>query len=269
MTQQAINPLADKPKTPSNDLISFLNSDAMKRQITNALPKHLSPERMLRVITTEIRRTPKLVTCTKESFLSSILQASQLGLEPSGPLGHAYLIPYGRECKLIIGYRGMIDLARRSGQIVSINAYAVYSDDEFNYQLGLNPDIQHIPKSKNRSEKTLTHVYAVANLKDGGVQFRVLDREDIDRIRKASKTNNIWNDHFEEMAKKTAIRALFKYLPVSIEYLEAFIKDERSEYGIQDDFIETDYSQVIPEETPELEHQQAEQVDLATGEIRS
>lgn len=150
-------------------------------------------------------------------------------------------------------------------RILSINAYAVYSDDEFNYQLGLNPNIHHVPLSKNRSEKTLTHVYAVANLKDGGVQFRVLDREDIDRIKNYSKTNNIWNDHFEEMAKKTAIRALFKYLPVNTEYLEAVIREEHSELGI-DDFIETDYTQ-LTEDPKELEHQPSEQVDLATGEI--
>lgn len=266
MSQEALKAVAtgktnNKPAT----LASFINDDKMKAQIAHALPKHIKPDRMIRIITTELRKNPQLASCDKGSFLSAIMQASQLGLEPSGILGHCYLIPFKNECQFIIGYRGMIDLARRSGQIVSLSAIAVYEKDQFDYTLGLHPNIEHKPSFEDDRGK-LTFVYAVANLKDGGVQFEVMSKPQVDKIRALSKARNSpWVTHYEEMAKKTVIRRLFKYLPVSTEYLEAVIHDENVDLGIQDDFIETDYSHV--EEAPELEHQQVEQVDLNTGEI--
>lgn len=272
MSQEALKAVAtgktnNKPAT----LASFINDDKMKAQIAHALPKHIKPDRMIRIITTELRKNPQLATCDKASFLSAIMQASQLGLEPSGTLGHCYLIPFKNntkgitECQFIIGYRGMIDLARRSGQMVSLSAIAVYEKDQFDYTLGLHPNIEHKPSFED-DRGALVFVYAVANLKDGGVQFEVMSKPQVDKIRALSKARNSpWVTHYEEMAKKTVIRRLFKYLPVSTEYLEAVIHDENVDLGIQDDFIETDYSHV--EETPELEHQQAEQVDLNTGEI--
>ncbi|WP_225784493.1 recombination protein RecT [Xenophilus sp. Marseille-Q4582] len=221
---------------------------AMKPQMAMALPKHLNPDRMARIVLTEIRRVPKLAECGRDSLLGAVMTCSQLGLEPGNGLGHAYLLPFdkrakvngswqtvGIDCQLIIGYRGMIDLARRSGQIVSLSARAVFTNDRFNYRFGLDESIEHIPADGERGN--LTHVYAVAKLKDGGVQFEVMSRAEIEKVRAASKAkdNGPWVTHFEEMAKKTAIRRLFKYLPVSIEMQRAVTIDEQGEAGIRQD----------------------------------
>lgn len=226
-----------KPKT----LMEVVADDTFKKSIAMALPKHVSSDRIVRIIMTEMRKTPKLMECQQSSFLGAVLTVSALGLEVGASMGHAYLIPFENrklgytECQLIIGYRGMIDLARRSGQIVSLSARAVYSGDEFSYEYGLNENVKHVPCQKESSVGSeLTHVYAVAKLKDGGVQFEVMTRGDIDKIRGQSKSGNYgpWSTHFEEMAKKTAIRRLFKYLPVSIEMQKAVILDEYADANI-------------------------------------
>jgi recombination protein RecT len=222
--------------------------EKMKPQMALALPKHINAERMARIVLTEIRRVPKLGDCGRDSLLGAVMTCSQLGLEPGNGLGHAYLLPFdkrakvgnqwqtvGTDCQLIIGYRGMIDLARRSGQIVSLSARAVCEKDMFNYRFGLDETIEHVPADGERGN--LTHVYAVAKLKDGGVQFEVLSRAEIEKVRAGSKAkdNGPWVTHFEEMAKKTAIRRLFKYLPVSIEMQRAVTIDEQGEAGIRQD----------------------------------
>lgn len=222
--------------------------EKMKPQMALALPKHINAERMARIVLTEIRRVPKLAECGRDSLLGAVMTCSQLGLEPGNGLGHAYLLPFdkrqkvngtwqtvGTDCQLIIGYRGMIDLARRSGQIVSLSARAVCLNDRFSYRFGLDETIEHIPAEGERG--ALTHVYAVAKLKDGGVQFEVMSRAEIEKVRAGSKAkdNGPWVTHFEEMAKKTAIRRLFKYLPVSIEMQRAITLDEHAEAGIPQD----------------------------------
>ena len=193
------------------------------------------------------------------------MQCAQLGLEPGGALGHAYLIPFDKrqkingrwetvstEAQLIIGYRGMIDLARRSGQILSISARTVHVNDKFSYSYGLEETLEHSPcETGDRGE--LTHVYAVARLKDGGVQFEVMSRADVEKVRALSKAGSSgpWVDHFDEMAKKTVIRRLFKYLPVSIELQKAVVMDERAEAGLSQDnaaVITGEYSVVDDEQ---------------------
>lgn len=176
------------------------------------------------------------------------MQCAQLGLEPGGALGHAYLLPFENrkkgitEVQFIVGYRGMLDLARRSGQIISIEARAVYAADRFHVALGLNPDLTHEPDWEAADRGPLRFVYAVAKLKDGGTQFEVMSRAEIERVRSQSKAgqNGPWVTHFDEMAKKTVIRRLFKYLPVSIELATAVGLDEQSEAGQPQDNPLTD-----------------------------
>ncbi len=214
----------------------------IKQQMALALPKHMTADRLARIATTEIRRTPMLARCDQTSFLGAIMQCAQLGLEPGGALGHAYLLPFNNrkknciEVQFIVGYRGMIDLARRSGQIVSLSARAVNENDEFSYEYGLDEKLHHKPYEKGDPGR-LTHVYAVAKLKDGGVQFEVMSIEQVNAIRTQSKSkdNGPWVTHFEEMAKKTVIRRLFKYLPVSIELQTAVALDERTDAGVSQD----------------------------------
>lgn len=214
--------------------------ETYKGELSRALPKHMTADRLARVALTECRKTPALLKCSPESLFGAVVQAAQLGLEPGGALGHCYLIPFGQNVQFIVGYRGMIDLARRSGQIQSLNAVAVYEGDEFECTLGLNPDIKHRPnwENSNREDpKKLLFVYAVAKLKDGGVQFEVMSRKEVDAIRARSKSanNGPWVTDYVAMSLKTVIRRLFKYLPVSIEMQQAVAIDEQTEAGVTHD----------------------------------
>lgn len=221
-----------KPKTKAPIIVQQVLSDQFKKQLALAVPKHLNADRMARIAATEVRKNKALLNTEPTSFLGSVMQAAQLGLEPGSALGQAYLVPYGNQCQLIIGYKGMIDLARRSGQVLSLNAYAVREGDDFNFQLGLKPDIHHVPSLEaDRIKKPITYVYAVATLKGGGYQFEVMSRAEVEASRAKAKSKNIWNTYFEEMAKKTVIRRLFKYLPVSIEALEITNADAKREAG--------------------------------------
>lgn len=152
----------------------------------------MTPERMARIATTEMRRIPKLAECNPMSFLGAVIQCLQLGLEPGGSLGHLYLIPFGKEVQVIVGYRGMIDLARRSGQIISIDARAIYEGDQFDCSLGLELKLGHVPdwNNPNRADPAKPRVvYAMAKLKDGGIYFDVMNKVEVDAIRKRSKSS--------------------------------------------------------------------------------
>lgn len=240
--KQAAGGQVANTRQPS-DIASLMSSPKVKAQMALAMPKHMTADRMMRIALTEVRKVPALGKCNVESFMGSIMQCAQLGLEPGSALGHAYLLPFGNgkasdgkaNCQLIIGYRGMIDLARRSGQIVSLTARTVHANDEFRYEFGLEETMTHKPAEGERGP--MTHVYAVAKLKGGGVQFDVMSRADVDAVKKQSKagTNGPWVSHYDEMAKKTVIRRLFKYLPVSIEMQTAVSLDERAEAGIDQD----------------------------------
>ncbi|MCK5612517.1 recombinase RecT, partial [Candidatus Pacearchaeota archaeon] len=164
--------------TSTIELVGILQSDSFKRQVMMALPKHLDPDRFLRIALTEFRKNPELATCNQKSFLGAIVQCSQLGLEPGDNLGRAYLLPYNnrkqntKDCQLIIGYRGLLDLARRSGEIASISAHCVYENDKFVFEYGLEEKLQHCPARGDRGKFVAT--FALAKFKDGGYQFEVM-----------------------------------------------------------------------------------------------
>jgi recombination protein RecT len=232
--------------------------EKLKPQIALALPKHIKAERLARIVLTSVQKTPDLLLCTQESLLGCIIQAAQLGLEPDGMLGHAYLIPYsdrkkgGKVCQLIVGYKGMLKLARQSGEIASISAHVVYAKDEFDYSFGLNETLTHRPARPPlvTIEKEgqlpwegpdpewyaggIVAAYAVAILKDGTKQFDVMGRHDIDAIRDRSKASGDgpWVTDYPEMAKKTVLRRLCKMLPASIELQTAVALDERVDAGV-------------------------------------
>ena len=247
--QTAVVQAAKNPTT----LLGMIRQPNFQKQMALAMPKSMTPDRLTRIVMTECRKTPALLKCAPESFYGAVLQCAALGLEPGSALGHCYLLPFGNgkdkqgrpNAQLIIGYRGMIDLARRSGQIISLQAYCVHEQDTFNYKLGLDPDIEHIPASVADRGK-VTHVYAVAKLKGDGVQFEVMSRAEIEKVRTSSKAGNsgTWSSHWEEMAKKTVIRRLFKYLPVSIEAVRAVEIDEKTDRGeatTDQDFLDAEF----------------------------
>lgn len=208
--------------------------EKMTPQISRALPKHLTPDRMTRIALTELRKIPKLLQCNPESFCGAIMACSQLGLEPGSSLGQIYLIPFGKEVQVILGYKGMIELARRSGQIISLAAHEVYENDTFEFEYGLEEKLRHVPNLNERGE--LMAVYAVAKFVGGGHQIEVMSKQDVDKIRARSKSGNSgpWMTDYNEMAKKTVLRKLFKYLPISIEKIQlATSLDEQADIGNQ------------------------------------
>ena len=243
MTNQNAVQKTEKPTTVFGMMKTY------KSQIDLALPKHLTSDRMTRIVTTELRKNPDLLKCDPASLFGAVIQCCQLGLEPGSSLGHAYLIPFNNRKKgrtdvqLIIGYRGMIELARRSGQIFSISAQCWYENDDFTYSYGLSPDLRHTPAGGDRGK--LKGAYAVASLEGGGYQFEVMTVGEINRIKAKSKTGNFgpWKEYYEEMSRKTVIRRLFKYLPVSIEIQRAAGVDEEGDIGKQNhaSVLEGDY----------------------------
>lgn len=199
--------------------------ERMRPAIAQALPKHISPDRIARIALTAIRANPKLALCSQQSFLGSLLQASQLGLEVNTPLGQAYLIPYKDVCTLVIGYQGMLDLARRSGLVKAIYAHPVFEGDTFDYELGLEPMLKHKPTDK---PGPLSHVYAVARLADGEPIFTVLTRATVETFRARSRAANDgpWVTDYTAMSLKTAVRRLWTWLPKSAEQSTAAALDE-------------------------------------------
>jgi len=266
-----------------NNQLAVLNSvkallNASKDAIASRLPRHLTADRMLKVALTSINKTPKLLECSRESLMMSIMQAAELGLEPGGALGEGYLIPYNckvkdadgkerwqQQCQFIPGYRGLIALARRSGQIISIEAHPVHTKDEFSCGLGLDPFLKHIPAWEETDPGALRFVYAVAKLKDGGTQFEVMSKMQVEAIRARSKAGDFgpWKTDYEEMARKTVVRRLFKYLPVSVEMpqaLEIQASTEAGEFVTLDGIDETPVftaTQPVPELTGETQSQPA------------
>ncbi len=205
-------------------------------QIALALPKHMTADRMLRVVMTEVQKTPKLLECKPMSLIAAVVQASQLGLEV-GVQGHAYLVPYGDQVTLIPGYRGLIELARRSGQILDIEARVVHAKDEFDFEFGLNASLRHKPNMKDEDPGPVVAAYAVARMAGGATHFEVMSVRELNAIRNKSKASKVgpWVDYTEEMYRKTAARRLCKWIPTSIELMTAMDLDNKVEAGLPQD----------------------------------
>lgn len=199
--------------------------EKLKPQLAMALPKHLTPERLLRVTMTAVQNTPKLLDCDRTSLFAAVMTCAQLGLEPDGVLGQAYLVPFRGKVQFIPGYKGFLTLARNSGEISSIQAHEVCENDEFDYAYGLDERLHHRPAEGERGE--VTHFYAYAKFKDGGHVFEVMTLTQVEAVRdnsegyKAFKNgvikSNPWDSHFVQMGRKTAIRRLANYLPLSVQ----------------------------------------------------
>lgn len=261
---------------PKDQIAHLLKSK--QAEISKMLPKHLNAERLLKVAQIAATTTPALAKCDVPSLIGAIGQCAQMGLEPNTVLGHAYLLPFNTKRKdangnekwvnsvqVIIGYKGLIDLARRSGQIVSIAAHEVCQNDKFELVYGLDEKLNHTPAMGDRGE--VIGFYAIAKLKDGGHAFEFMSRLQVEEIKAAGERKNkressVWKDHFVEMGRKTVIRRLAKYLPLSVEFQTAAAIDGMAEAGKDQhlDAIDGDFS-IVPDDAPESEF------DHETGEI--
>ena len=203
-------------------LKEIINSESMRAQFALALPKHLTAERFARVAITALTRTPKLAECTPASLMKCLLDLSAMGLEPDGRRAH--LIPYGTECTLIIDYKGLVELIRRSGDVVSLRAELVCSADEFSWKDG---EISHSVNFRE-DRGVIEAVYAEALMKSGEKQSAVMTKAEVEAIRNRSRSgkNGPWVTDFGEMAKKTVVRRLSKMLPLSSEIFRHVERDD-------------------------------------------
>ena len=259
---------AEKPagKAP-NVLGAYINR--MSGEIKKALPAVMTPERFSRIALSAVSSNPKLQECTPQSFLAAMMTAAQLGMEVNTPLGHAYLIPFRNhgtmECQFQLGYKGLLDLVYRSGDVSTVQAQVVYENDDFEYSFGLEPTLRHVPARTDRG--AATHVYAVFRTKDGGYGFEVMSMEDVRaHARKYSKSfgDGPWQTNFEEMAKKTVLKRCLKYAPMKTEFFRGLSRDETISTEIAADM--TEVVAEYPEEEPEVVAETAG--DPGTGEVQ-
>lgn len=248
----------------------------MKPQIEKALPSVLTGERFSRMVLTAMSTNPQLTECTPNSFLGAMMQAAQLGVEPNTPLGQAYLIPYRNhgqlECQFQLGYKGLIDLAYRSGEITSISAHEVCENDDFEYELGLDEKLRHKPALTDRGAVIL--YYAVFRTKAGGSGFAVMSVEDIKNHSKkyskaAGSSYSPWSTNFDAMAKKTVIKQALKYAPIKTEFVRAVSADETIKTNIAEDMADEPDETVITVDSEENKTDDIPaNVDPETGEIK-
>lgn len=258
--------------------------EKMRGEFMKVLPATIKPDRLFRIAMTEMRLNPKLFDASKESLLGALMLSAQLGLEP-GPLGYCYLVPYNNkrtgqlEIQFQLGYRGILELVRRSGQVESIEARVVYEKDRFDFSFGLEPKLIHKPALRDHGKPIC--VYAIARFKSGGYVFDVMSVEEIEQIRKRSKSadNGPWQTDWEAMAKKTIIKRLCKYLPLSTEVQKGLAVDETTKAvsGSMQDEEEilyqqdlTDWDNVVTiEEVPQEKEVVIEKEEVAQQEFKN
>ena len=259
MTEKAAAPVAKKPA----GALDYLGSESFKKQIANALPKFFDTDRFVRSAISDFRLNPALQECSVPSVLGFYMQAAMCGLEPSSVLGQCYPVPFNnrktgsKEAQFILGYRGMASIARRSGEVLSIDAKIVHEKDTFELVYGLEANITHIPYLEG-DPGAMIGAYCVVRFKDGSHQFEYMPKFKIDEHRRRSKSGSYgpWVTDYEEMAKKTVFRSIFKWLPISIEAANAERADANvvnynpapTSTGNPDDFIEIDFVAASPEE---------------------
>lgn len=239
---------------------------SMEGEIKKALPSVITPERFTRMVLSAISTNPKLGSCTPSSFLGAMMSAAQLGLEPNTPLGQAYILPYQNkgtlEAQFQLGYKGLIDLAYRSGEVELIQAHIVYENDKFDCEYGLEAKLSHVPAESERGEPI--KVYAMFKTKSGGYGFEVMSMDDVKKhAQKYSKSfgssYSPWATSFEEMAKKTVLKKCLKYAPLKSDFVKAVVQDETIKTELSEDMYEV----------PNVVVEEAEYtvVDAETGEI--
>ena len=223
-----------------------LEGDSFRQAVAAALPKHLTPERFIRVAITAITRTPKLAQCDQASFFGALLTLSQYGIEPDGRRAH--LIPFENrkrgvtECQLIIDYKGLAELAMRSGLVSYLHADTVCEADEFEVNLG---EITKHVIDYRQPRGEVYAAYAICRFKDGATKAEVMTRDEVEAIRKRSRagTSGPWITDWAEMAKKTAFRRLSKWLPLSADLRQAVEADD-------DQFADMKRANIAATDTP-------------------
>lgn len=247
----------DKPKNVKELL------EARMGEIQKVLPSVITPQQFLRLALNALQNTKHLMECTMQSFYGAIMQCAQLGLKPNVN-GEAYLIPFfnGKkkvyECQFLTGYKGLMLLARRSGEIASIDAQTVYENDTFDLSFGFEPTLIHKPYLKGNRGNPIGF-YAALILKDGGKTAYYMTVEDAKAYgERYSKTYNAgpWQTDFESMAKKSCLRQVLKYAPMSTDVDRAVDADEKvlkfeTNASVDEGMVEIEEEEPTPEEIAE------------------
>ncbi len=209
-----------QPVATKGTLQNILNDS--REALKQILPRHITPDRILKMALIAAGRDPKIYECTARSVIDAIMRASEFGLDFSGTFGEGYIIPFKKQATFIPGWRGYIKLARNSGQISTFEAHVVYEDDKFDLEYGLNPKLVHVPNLKpvDPRKRIVFGAYAVVLFKDGSHQHEFMNFTQLEGIRKRSKNtrdDSPWNTDTDEMYRKTVVRRIAKYLPLSPE----------------------------------------------------
>lgn len=265
-----LNAKANAPVQKGTDNSLRAVIEKMKPQIEMAVVgTTLNAERFMRLIFSTISTNPKLAACSQSSFLGAMMSAAQLGLEPNTALGQAYLIPYGNQCQFVLGYRGLIELAYRSGDIKKIDAQVVYENDEFEYELGWDSKLIHKPAMGNRGNPV--GYYALFKMADGGGNFLFMSQEDVEKhAKKFSKSfhNGPWQTDFVSMAKKTVLKMLLKYAPLKVELNRAVQADEGIKNLDVDQLENVNVLDIPAEYEVEEETGEITEVDKLRGQLK-
>lgn len=211
-----------------------------KAQFALALPKHMSVDRLMRIALTAVQKNPRLMQCTPTSFLSALMTSAQVGLEPDGVLGRAYLIPRNNrragtmECNFQPGYLGLLELCQRSGEIASVRAEVVRRGDFLEYEKGLEEKLVH--REGDDPDGEITHVYAIIRTKNGGRYWDCWKAARVEKHRQRfsqdTREEAAWNTDWPAMAKKTLLISVSKLAPKSVELARAVVAQEQSEAGL-------------------------------------
>jgi recombination protein RecT len=255
--------LQKRQETSNTDNKPATFADLIKKHhasLAATLPKHMTADRLMRVLMNCVRLNPKLQECEQTSVVAAIYQSAQLGLEP-GPLGHAYLIPYNNkkkdangkeywvlECQFQIGYKGMLELVRRSGEVQLIYANEVREKDEFELEYGTNGRLYHKPYLGDEDPGKVRCYYAYAKLKDGSERYVVMSMSAMlqhrdkytkskyfDKDKQQYVYTGPWATEFDQMALKTVLKRLCKTLPLSVELQTQLAQDETIKRDIEPD----------------------------------
>lgn len=228
-------------------LANVFSGPKFQASLRSTLPKHLDAGRMVRLVLGTFQTTPRLLECTPESVILSVMRSAAMGLEPDGVLGQGYLVPFYStknrryECQFIPGYRGLAKLARQSGEVADVWAEVVWDCDckepgLFTYELGLHPTLRHVRNDETTDRGKLRYVYAVARFRDGERKFVVMNRAEVEAIKAGSQSRDKekklvgpWVEYEAEMWKKTAVRRLCKLLPMSVDADRYVREDEQLE----------------------------------------
>lgn len=230
MNTKKTTAVAKTQKVPKN-LSEFLEQNI--DEVMKVAPKHMTPERIIRIAITATSRTPALKECTPISILGCVITSAQLGLELDDVRGYAYMIPFNnkktgkKEAQFMPGYKGLRKLALNHPDVLTVRSYTVYEGDAFDYGYGLSPYLDHHPCDEV-DRGGVTHFYAVVHLKEGIPLFKVVTvQEALDHKKRYSKaTTGPWVDNFNEMAEKTAIIKVLKEAPETPELTRAIALDD-------------------------------------------